>query len=194
VYVFFPQPMFLDNKIKPLSKIIAAFLKLMDIIYLNESEPLYNFLSKKYGSVFTVSFGPRKVVVLAGYRTVKEALVNHAEEFGERGIFPLPRDLNQGHGKAFDTTQPIHYAISNVICSIVYGSRFEYSDPRFRRSVERVWYRIGSKSVVAKNDYDIKRDIQDLVTELKETLNPQMCRCFIDSFLVRKQTLEVFKL
>nr|XP_029521470.1 cytochrome P450 2K1-like [Oncorhynchus nerka] len=55
-------------------------------------------LSKKYGSVFTVHIGPRKVVVLAGYKTVKQALVNHAEEFGDRGIDHLFSELNKGHG------------------------------------------------------------------------------------------------
>uniref|UniRef100_A0A3P9C3U9 Uncharacterized protein n=1 Tax=Maylandia zebra TaxID=106582 RepID=A0A3P9C3U9_9CICH len=39
--------------------------------------------SKKYGSVFTVYLGPNKVVILAGYRTVKEALVDYDEEFGD---------------------------------------------------------------------------------------------------------------
>ncbi|XP_010891676.2 cytochrome P450 2K1-like [Esox lucius] len=218
-------------------------------------------MSKTYGSVFTVHIGPKKVVVLAGYKTVKEALVNHAEEFGERGIASVFRELQQGNGisfangdswkemrrfaltnlrdfgmgkkgseekiieevrylievfeehkgEAFDTTQPIHYAISNVICSIVYGSRFEYSDPRFRHSVDRVneSLRLGgsasvelynifpwlgplleSKSRMFQNDADNKKEIRDLVMELKETLNPQMCRGFIDSFLVRMQTLE----
>lgn len=56
-------------------------------------------LSKKYGSVFKVHFGPRKVVVLAGYKTVKQALVNQAEEFGERDITPIFQDFNQGFGK-----------------------------------------------------------------------------------------------
>ena len=56
-------------------------------------------LSKKYGSVFTIYFGPKKVVVLVGYKTVKQALVNHAEEFGDRDITPLFHDLNKGHGK-----------------------------------------------------------------------------------------------
>uniref|UniRef100_A0A4W6F7Y6 Uncharacterized protein n=1 Tax=Lates calcarifer TaxID=8187 RepID=A0A4W6F7Y6_LATCA len=35
--------------------------------------------SKKYGPVFTVYLGPKKVVVLAGYKTVKEALVKYSE-------------------------------------------------------------------------------------------------------------------
>jgi len=58
-------------------------------------------LSKKYGSVFAVYFGTRKVVVLAGYKAVKEALVSFAEEFGDRDISPIFNDTNRGHGMTF---------------------------------------------------------------------------------------------
>ncbi len=43
--------------------------------------------------------GPRKTVVLVGYKTVKEALVNHAEEFGDRDIGPIFRIMNDEHGR-----------------------------------------------------------------------------------------------
>lgn len=39
------------------------------------------------------------MVVLAGYRTVKEALVNHAEEFGDRDPMKIVQDFNKGHGR-----------------------------------------------------------------------------------------------
>ncbi|XP_033989179.1 ATP-binding cassette sub-family A member 3-like [Trematomus bernacchii] len=39
----------------------------------------------------------QKVVVLAGYKTVEQALVNHAEEFGEREVTPIFDDFNKGH-------------------------------------------------------------------------------------------------
>ncbi|KAK5604446.1 hypothetical protein CRENBAI_016965 [Crenichthys baileyi] len=144
-------------------------------------------LSKKYGSVFTVYFGPKKVVVLAGYKTVKEALISNADEFGDREIAPIFHDINKGHGilftngetwkelrrfalttlrdfgmgkrvaeekileecghliqmfenhkgEPFNTSRPINYATSNIISSIVYGSRFEYDDPRFKNLVSR---------------------------------------------------------
>lgn len=55
-------------------------------------------MSKKYGPVFTVHFGPKKVVVLASHKTVKEALVGKAEEFGDRDVSPIFHDINQGHG------------------------------------------------------------------------------------------------
>lgn len=43
--------------------------------------------------------GPKKVVVLAGYKTVKKALVNYSEEFGERDQMRILHEFNQGHGK-----------------------------------------------------------------------------------------------
>uniref|UniRef100_A0A087XVY6 Uncharacterized protein n=1 Tax=Poecilia formosa TaxID=48698 RepID=A0A087XVY6_POEFO len=218
-------------------------------------------LSKKYGSVFTVYFGPKKVVVLAGYRTVREALVGYADEFGEREIAPIFADVTKhsgvlfsngetwremrrfalstlrdfgmgkrgaeekileecGHlikvfesykGKPFNTSRPTNNAASNIISSIVFGSRFEYDDPRFRDLVSRVienikiggsagiqlyntfprlvgW--IKSRQVMLKNGEKTIRDMKKLMQKLKETLNPQTCRGLVDCFLVRKQKEE----
>ncbi|XP_028252560.1 cytochrome P450 2K1-like [Parambassis ranga] len=224
----------------------------------------YNTLlkfSKKYGSVFTVYFGPKKVVVLAGYKTVKEALVTHDEDFGERDPVKVMKDFNEGHGvlwsngnlwketrrfaltnlrdfgmgkracedkitdegqhlievfktfkgEAFDTTQALNYAVSNIICSMVYGSRFEYDDPEFTSMVDRVNRNIqlvGSSLIQMYNLFpwlfqwtSIRREVfeltaankkqnMDLFSRLKETLNPQMSRGFVDAFLVRQQNLE----
>ncbi|XP_028670436.2 cytochrome P450 2K1-like [Erpetoichthys calabaricus] len=144
-------------------------------------------LSKQYGSVFTVYLGPRRVVVLAGYETVMDALVNYPEEFGARDIWPIFRDTNKEHGiafangecwrtmrkftlstlkdfgmgkrileekileeighltqvfqeqngKPFEARQDISVAVSNIICSIVYGKRFEYNDPNFVKMIKR---------------------------------------------------------
>ncbi|XP_042573561.1 cytochrome P450 2K6-like [Cyprinus carpio] len=55
-------------------------------------------LSKQYGSVYTVHFGPKKVVILAGYKAVKQALVNLSEEVGDRDITPKFNDFNDGFG------------------------------------------------------------------------------------------------
>ncbi|XP_036446012.1 cytochrome P450 2K1-like isoform X2 [Colossoma macropomum] len=220
-------------------------------------------MSKQYGSVFTVYFGPKKVVVLAGYQTVKQALVNHAEEFGDRDINPIFYDFNQGYGllfsngenwkemrrfslatlrdfgmgkrgseekiieetcylrevfeqfkgKPFDTTQPVNYAVSNIISAIVYGSRFDYSDPLFKDMVHRANEIIkltGSASIQLYNmfpwlHYFLKnwklimisykqdlKEVNELVDGLQKTLNPQDCRGLVDCFLVCKQNAEKF--
>uniref|UniRef100_A0A8C2ZJH9 Cytochrome P450 2K1-like n=1 Tax=Cyclopterus lumpus TaxID=8103 RepID=A0A8C2ZJH9_CYCLU len=206
--------------------------------------------SKKYGSVFTVYLGPQKVVVLAGYKTVKEALVNRADEFGERHAMQITHDYNLGHGvlwsngdswkemrrfaltnlrdfgmgkrasedkiieecehlievfkkykgEAFDFTKPMNCAVSNIICSIIYGSRFEYDDPEFTSLVARTNKNIqlvGSPSIQVLFHFFLSLRLQEmhslivankkqnlrLFSRLKETLNPQMCRGFVDSFL-----------
>ncbi|KAJ8362814.1 hypothetical protein SKAU_G00116450 [Synaphobranchus kaupii] len=183
-------------------------------------------MSKKYGSVFTVHFGPKKVVVLAGYKTVKQALVNYAEEFGDRDIAPIFRDIMKGHGisasngdswkemrrfslsnlrdfgmgkrrseekiieesrclievfenfkgEPFDTTLPVTYAVSNIICAIMYGSRSDYADPAFQQMVNRSneFVRLaGSAEIWLYNMFPWLR---------------WCCgRGFVDSFLVRQQ-------
>ncbi|XP_078518339.1 cytochrome P450 2G1-like [Lissotriton helveticus] len=55
-------------------------------------------LSEKYGPVFTVSLGPRRVVVLWGFDAVKEALVDHSEEFSGRGALPTFDKVFKGFG------------------------------------------------------------------------------------------------
>ncbi|KAL0196649.1 hypothetical protein M9458_005189, partial [Cirrhinus mrigala] len=59
-----------------------------NLLSLDLSRPFDTFfeLSKTYGNVFQVFLGSKKSVVLVGYKTVKEALVNYAEEFGDRDI------------------------------------------------------------------------------------------------------------
>lgn len=40
----------------------------------------------------------KKAVVLAGYKAVKQALVNQADDFGDREILPIFHDFNKGNG------------------------------------------------------------------------------------------------
>ncbi|XP_040204255.1 cytochrome P450 2K6-like [Rana temporaria] len=58
----------------------------------------YLELAKKYGPVFSVQLGTSKIVVLAGYEVVKDALVNYAEEFGGRGKIQIFQKMDRGFG------------------------------------------------------------------------------------------------
>ncbi|XP_070588573.1 cytochrome P450 2K1-like isoform X2 [Erythrolamprus reginae] len=58
-------------------------------------------LSKEYGPVFRLQMGCQEMVVLTGYETVKEALVNQAEAFAERPIVPIFEDYAKGFGIGF---------------------------------------------------------------------------------------------
>ncbi|KAM8844893.1 cytochrome P450 2K1-like isoform 3-T3 [Spinachia spinachia] len=265
LYVFFPN---FDQKTKELPgpRPLPLFGNLLQLDLKSFHSTLFE-LSKKYGSVFTVYLGHRKVVVLAGYKTVKEALVNHAVEFGERHVTPSSHDLNgscrngiifgngesweemrrfalsnlrdfgmgkkagedkiieeiqylikefEGHeGQPFSAAKSINYAVSNIISSIVYGSRFEYGDEEFKLMVDRANENIqlvGSPSIQLFNMYPwifqwasnrmrLKRNVAEnrkqvkrLIGRLQETLNVHMRRGFVDSFLAHKQRLEDLKI
>nr|XP_060639626.1 cytochrome P450 2C18-like [Anolis sagrei ordinatus] len=154
-----------------------------NILQLDQGSQLKTFtkMSEVYGPVFTVYLGMQRIVVLYGYDTVREALVDHAEAFGGRGQFPafsrflnergiafsngerwkqirrftlttlrdfgmgkrsieekiqeealcLVEELNKTQGDPFDPTLPISQAVANIICSILFGKRFEYNDEQF---------------------------------------------------------------
>uniref|UniRef100_A0A8C5QT84 Cytochrome P450 n=1 Tax=Leptobrachium leishanense TaxID=445787 RepID=A0A8C5QT84_9ANUR len=68
-----------------------------------------NKLQDKYGPVFTLYFGPNPGVVLCGYKAIKEALIDQADEFGDRGDYPVftryfnNHDLGLSNGEHWKT-------------------------------------------------------------------------------------------
>ena len=60
---------------------------------------LLHQINERYGPVFTIHLGPRRIVVLCGQEAVKEALVDQAEEFGGRGEQATFDWLFKGYGE-----------------------------------------------------------------------------------------------
>ncbi|XP_071999889.1 cytochrome P450 2K4-like [Engystomops pustulosus] len=74
-----------------------------NILKLDMSKPhktLYK-LSKEYGPIFSVQMGMTKMVILCGYETIKDALMNHAEVFSDRPHNPLFSKSIKDHGIVF---------------------------------------------------------------------------------------------
>ncbi|XP_068953690.1 cytochrome P450 2C19-like isoform X4 [Petaurus breviceps papuanus] len=55
-------------------------------------------LAKEYGPVFTLHLGVKRVVVLHGYKAVKEALIDHGDKFADRGHMPIFEVIRNGFG------------------------------------------------------------------------------------------------
>ncbi|XP_025032011.1 cytochrome P450 2K4-like [Python bivittatus] len=53
-------------------------------------------LSKEYGPIFWIKLGFQEMVMLSGYETVKEALVNQADVFAERPFIPIFDNVAKG--------------------------------------------------------------------------------------------------
>ncbi|XP_063284970.1 cytochrome P450 2W1-like isoform X2 [Pelobates fuscus] len=91
-------------------------------------------LAKKYGNFFTFHMGQTKVVVLVGYDAVKEALVNSNYEFGNRGAIPVADAFQHGQGEPFQKNVFTN-APPNIIYGMLFGRRFDYSNPTFKKMV-----------------------------------------------------------
>ena len=109
--------------------------------------------------------------------------------------------------KPFDCDSLLMAAVSNIICSVCMGSRFEYSDPKFKALVEAVCFHISGQShLKALNFFPLlrysptersfkryKENYRFLQTFLKnqidkhrESFDPYVIRDFVDHFLANE--------
>ncbi|KAL1769373.1 cytochrome P450 2G1 [Sigmodon hispidus] len=212
---------------------------------------------KKYGSVFTVYFGPRPVVILCGHEAVKEALIDQADDFSGRGEMPtidknfqnyglamangerwkvlrrfslstlrnfgmgkrsieeriqeeagyLLKELHKVNGVPIDPTFYLSRTVSNVICSVVFGNRFDYEDECFQKLMKMINESFVEMSKPWAQFYDMfggimqyfpgsHNHLYDLIEELKDfvasrvklneaSFDPANPRDYIDCFLIK---------
>ncbi|NXW56369.1 CP2DE protein, partial [Eurystomus gularis] len=228
-------------------------------------------LRKKYGNVFSLQNCWTNVVVLNGYKAVKEALVHRSEDFADRPYLPvyehfgyrkntegkapdiscssiipgivvaryghiwkelrkftlttlrnfgmgkksleeqvteeagfLCSAINSEKGRPFDLRFLVNNAVCNMICTIVYGERFNYGDETFKKllhlfenflnedtgfltqllNVVPVLLRIPGLSQKLFPEQKAYMDFIDvLINKHMETWNPAYVRDFTDAFL-----------
>uniref|UniRef100_A0A667Y0I8 Cytochrome P450, family 2, subfamily N, polypeptide 13 n=1 Tax=Myripristis murdjan TaxID=586833 RepID=A0A667Y0I8_9TELE len=112
---------------------------------LDHKHPHISFtkLAEVYGNVFSIRFGRDKMVFVCGYKMVKEAIVTQAENFVDRPYSPMFERLNNGTSETATFLSPstgrdregerlFNNAVSNIICQLVMGRRFDYSDHNFQ--------------------------------------------------------------
>ncbi|KAM4697113.1 cytochrome P450 2C19-like [Rhinophrynus dorsalis] len=136
-----------------------------------------------------------------GKRSIEERIQEEAQF--------LTEEFRKTKSQPLDPTFYFSKAVSNVICSVVFGDRFEYEDKEFLRLLgllnqtfrgfSSVWgqlYNIFPK-VMSKLPgphnklFDSVEGLQSFITERikmhQETLDPSSPRDFIDCFLIRMQ-------
>ncbi|XP_072609291.1 cytochrome P450 2F2-like isoform X2 [Vulpes vulpes] len=162
-------------------------------------------LSGRWGPVFTVRLGPRPAVVLCGYAALRDALVLQADAFSGRGAVAVFERFTHGNGAPFDPRRLLGNAVSNVICSVVFGNRYGYEDPEFQRLLDlfndnfRImssrWgemYNVfpslldwlpGPHHRIFQNFTELRVFISEQIQRHQQTRQPGKPRDFIDCFL-----------
>ncbi|KAG9269222.1 cytochrome P450 2J6-like [Astyanax mexicanus] len=121
----------------------------------------------------------------------------------------LARDLSDKNGKAFDPHLITNYAISNIICSLVFGHRFKYADQRFRKMMQlfrealeleaSIWAELynsfpvvmgllpGPHQEVLKNWEVVKAFVRTEIEQHKKDRDPNENRDYIDCYLTEME-------
>uniref|UniRef100_W5KCU7 Cytochrome P450, family 2, subfamily N, polypeptide 13 n=1 Tax=Astyanax mexicanus TaxID=7994 RepID=W5KCU7_ASTMX len=217
-------------------------------------------LGKAYNNIFSMRIGQQKMILLTGYKMVKEALVNQTDNFVDRPYSPLAERIYSGNGglftsngnlwkkqrrfalstlrnfglgkktmelaiceeshflldemdrhkgQAFDPSGLFNNAVSNIICQLVFGQRYDYADYDFQQMLKytseaihlegSIWGRLyesfpnimkhlpGRHNVIFSNYEHISEFIKKNLDKHKANLDPSNPRDYMDSFLIEKE-------
>uniref|UniRef100_A0A8B9F8D9 CP2J2 protein n=1 Tax=Amazona collaria TaxID=241587 RepID=A0A8B9F8D9_9PSIT len=117
----------------------------------------------------------------------------------------LVEAFREEQGNPFNPQYKVTNAVSNVICSVVFGNRFDYHDEKFQKLLQLLneivilhvtivsqlynsfpsimKYLPGSHQTIFKNWKYMKSFVQEEIDKHKEDWNPSESRDFIDSYL-----------
>ncbi|KAI4896014.1 hypothetical protein NFI96_008908, partial [Prochilodus magdalenae] len=169
--------------------------------------PLLHWITNGYGIVMAPyghSWRQQRRFALHTLRDFGLGKKSVEERVAEEAHY-LVKEMLKQEGKAFYPIHPIMNAVSNIICSIVFGDRFEYDDERFAKLLKFINENVrlagspagqlfnlvpfikhipGPHQKIWKNANCLFGFIREAVKEHRETLDPENLRDFIDAYLV----------
>uniref|UniRef100_A0A8C3U169 CP2J2 protein n=1 Tax=Catharus ustulatus TaxID=91951 RepID=A0A8C3U169_CATUS len=192
-------------------------------------------LSKRYGDIFGIHMGSMKFVMVNGMRLVREVKIGLVSSSGHlwkaQRRFTLSTLRNFGLGKRsleeriqeecqflgdvfrdeqgnpFNPQLKVTNAVANVICSLIFGNRFDYHDEDFQSLLKLMYemtralstssrhslynnfpsimkYLPGAHHTIIKNWRLLRKFMQEQINKHKEDWNPSESRDYIDSYLL----------
>ncbi|XP_043936575.1 cytochrome P450 2J4-like [Protopterus annectens] len=174
------------------------------------SMPLLEWIIHGLGIVmapYGISWKQQRKFALTSLRNFGVGKKSMEERISEEAVF-LIHGIRDEAGKPFDPHYIINNAVSNIICSIVFGNRFEYDNARFQHLLHLIdtnmklaggvfaqvfntfpfiKYLPGPHHKVKNNAEDVLSFIHEAVLDHKKTLSRDHVRDFIDAYLLEME-------
>ncbi|KAM7324680.1 hypothetical protein ACRRTK_016985 [Alexandromys fortis] len=160
---------------------------------------------KKYGNVLSMDFGDINSVVITGLPLIKKVFTHMEQDILNRPVTLIRERISKNNGQPFNPHFSINNAVSNIICSITFGERFEYHDNQFQEMLRLLdeatcleasmmcqfynifpWvmkYLPGSHQTVFRNWGKLKSFVSSMIDNHRRDWDPNEPRDFIDAFL-----------
>ncbi|KAH0518983.1 Cytochrome P450 2J3 [Microtus ochrogaster] len=192
--------------VSSLPLIKEAFTHLEENFMSRPKFPFANFIFNENGLVFSSGQTWKEqrrfaLMTLRNFGLGKKSLEQRMQEEARH----LVEAIKEEKGQPFDPHFMFNNAVSNIICSITFGERFEYHDSQFQellRLLDQAIYFSSSKMVWLYNIFpwimkhlpgshqtalvswrQLKSYISDIVENHRRDWNPDEPRDFIDAFL-----------
>uniref|UniRef100_A0A803JIL5 Uncharacterized protein mgc69353 n=1 Tax=Xenopus tropicalis TaxID=8364 RepID=A0A803JIL5_XENTR len=172
--------------------------------------PIVNLTTQGYGIAF--SNGERwkelrrfSLTTLRNFGMGKRSI----EERIQEEIHFLLEAFHETQGSFFSPAFIIRRSVSNVICSVVFGKRFDYTDQKLQilldliaenlRRVDNIWVQVynfipkllnilpGPHHKLTENYKAQLRYVEEIVQEHGKTLDPSAPQDYIDAFLLKME-------
>ncbi|KAG2461215.1 cytochrome P450 2J6-like [Polypterus senegalus] len=194
-----------------------ALVNQPDAVPSRPSDPLFERINKLYGVVLSSGYRWKQhrrfmLTTLRNFGVGKKSLESTIVE--ELGYFH--QAIQEEQSRPFEPHFLINNAVANIICSIVFGRRFEYSDQRFQELLHlifealflegTIWAQLYNafptimkvlpgRHHVMFSDYDkVVEFLRSEIEEHKKDWDPAAPRDFIDCYLeeieMRKKDVE----
>uniref|UniRef100_A0A8D0DXH9 Cytochrome P450 n=1 Tax=Salvator merianae TaxID=96440 RepID=A0A8D0DXH9_SALMN len=200
------------------SSVVVSGLSLAKEVLVHQGEnfldrppiPLNNELFGGFGVVFSngLTWKQQRRFALSTLRNFGLGKKSLEERIQEESRF-LTDAIEDEKGQAVDPHFQINNAVSNIICSVTFGDRFDYHDSRFQKLLRllnenarlqsSVWGLLcsafpklmkrlpGPHQAIFKEWKELKSFVEGIIEKHKEEWNPAEPRDFIDAYLTEME-------